>query len=115
MATDRKKSIELGVTRVESGRTQRAVLELRTSAFDGVIRSMASVIWNGDGFVTFIIFKDFSKRVTAERARGTQKNIDAQHAAAFTDEAVAGLLAEVRAFYKWGAAVETVGTAAVTA
>lgn len=100
MANKRQKSIELGLTKQDSGRDARAVLELTTDKGSRGIWSVASVMWVGGGFTTFVIFGDYSVTLMNDKtARGTQGNIDKQFAAVFTTEKVAELTAAALAFY----------------
>ena len=78
----------------------RAELQIKTYKNDyGQIVSAARVHFVKDGMITFEIFGDFSKTVLRIKGRATQKNLDTQHAQAFTPESIAALKAEVLAFY----------------
>lgn len=107
MATDRKESIALNITRTDySKRETTAHLSFETSKHSNGIVSRADVSWHGNGFKTHAFglasdgSGDWSRRLLEDRTkRGTQANIDRQHAAVFTPEKRAELEAEARAWY----------------
>jgi hypothetical protein len=101
MAQDRIIKIELGLTRIESGRPTTAVLELQTGkGFRKGCRAHATVFWIGNGFKMTELFGDFSKTVATTEGSATQANIDRCHAKAFGyQDAIDAITAEVKAFY----------------
>ena len=110
MANDQKQNIELGITRLEWGdsqRPQRAVLEISTSKHYYGLGSEAKVYWHGQHSRSNMMSigsgggGDFSKTVArADRTvKATQKNIDKLHATAFTPEVIAELVEAAKAHY----------------
>jgi len=102
MANDANTTISLPLTKKDyDGTTKTAQLDLRTyRASNGQLLSQAHVSWVGGGFQTTEIFGDFSKVYARTAARGTQKNIDAQHAEVFTPANVEILKSNVALFYE---------------
>lgn len=107
MATSRTQNIDLGIVRLEYGeseRLQRAVLTIETDKHDCGIVSDATVFWHGRSSRQHLFGLgssggDFSKRLRVRATRGTQRNIDAQHAEAFTAETIETLKQAARAHY----------------
>lgn len=92
MANAQKLIIDLSLTKVEYSETREGKLELETGKGSGrEIVSRATVFWHGDIGKSTVLFGDFNKRVMVQPAPATQKNIDIQHAAAFTHDIIAAL------------------------
>jgi hypothetical protein len=98
MAQDRE--ILIPIAELNQG-DKAAQLTLTTSKHNFGINSSAAVEFHhADGGVSFMVFGDFRKTVRLQRgARGTQGNIDKQHAEVFTGETIEALKDEVRRFY----------------
>lgn len=110
MAQERTRDIDLGITRLEYGdenRPQRAVLTLTTRKYyNGGLISDATVYWvghhskqnmmslGGDG-------GDYGKRLRlSERTvKATQRNIDAEHAAAFPQDVIESMTQAAKDHY----------------
>jgi len=79
----------------------KARLVLRTGkSLRGGIFSTASVCHTEDGMMHFVIGRDYYKIIAQSPGAATQKRIDAQHAATFTQQAIEAIKAEVLAYYK---------------
>lgn len=103
MAEKREIVSELGLTRIVTGQPTVAHLHLYTEKDSTVITSKAVVFWHtpsgGRQHILTGNSRDFSKVVTSVVARGTQKNIDAQHALLFTPAAIETIRREAYANY----------------
>ncbi len=108
MAKDINVDVDLGMERNEygerGGRRQRAVLTLDTGkAYNGGIESQVTVFWLSDCSRSHAFGLagggDFSKKLLVTPGICTQKKVDAQHAAVFTEAAVAALVEEAKAYY----------------
>lgn len=101
MAQDRIIKIELGLTKLESGRPTTAILKLETGkGFRSGCRAHASVFWVGNGFETHALFSDFTKTVATLGGNATQANIDKLHGIAFNPQAVEIITGQAKAFYE---------------
>ncbi len=96
MAFDRKQRIDVPAFDSARGTAQ---LELRTYKGSRELISSAHIHFVRDGMVTFELFGDFSKTLSRSPVRGTQANIDSQHARLFTPQAIDDLKAEAGTFY----------------
>ena len=96
MANDRKQAIDIAELDSAQGTAQ---LELRTYKASRDIVSSAHVHHVKDGFLRFELYGDFSKVLARSPVRGTQANLDTQHARIFTPQAIEALKAEAIAFY----------------
>lgn len=77
-----------------------AQMEVSTQKYDnGRLVSAAHIHFVKDGMITFECFGDFRKTVFQTLARGTQRNLNTQHASVFTPAAIDALKAEALAFY----------------
>lgn len=109
MAQAQKQDIDLGIVRLEYGdaaRPQRATLQIETSKYyNGGLISDAGVYWVGATCRQQLISMggddgDWQKRMIVNRtAKATQKNIDTQHAQAFTPEVIAQLAEYAKLHY----------------
>jgi len=94
---------ELNLPDYIRGDKKRAILKLTTMQAtipEKHLRSMARIVFVGDGLETFMMQADYSETTfQAFGERATQKNIDAQHAKAFDSEAVERIKAEARKHY----------------
>jgi len=78
----------------------QSVLILHTHKhYRGGIASLASVHHIDGVFESHMPYQDFFKVVVRTAGTATQKRIDSQHAAAFTDEAIEQIKAEALAHY----------------
>jgi F0F1-type ATP synthase gamma subunit len=95
--------IELGITRQE-GRMgpERAVLVMNTDRGTyGGVHSGAMVQWVNEAneYRCHTLVTDYCAKVAVSMARATQRNIDRQHAQAFSEETVAKLVEAAKAHY----------------
>jgi hypothetical protein len=79
----------------------KAFLKLETSKhYIGGILSYASVEFHGKDSITFEVFGDYRKVILRDqKARGTQKAIDTQHANVFTQASIEEIKASVVSYY----------------
>lgn len=93
---------ELGSKKDFCDRIATAVLETHTyRASNGQLFSAAHVSWVDDqGGMTTEIFGDFSKVYARTTQRGTQSNIDTQHAEVFTPSNIEILRGNIVLFYQ---------------
>jgi hypothetical protein len=106
MAQDKEQKIDLGRTRTDLGREEQAFLTLTTHKYCDQLISSASVSWDyGAGLChAYGTGKpgcgDFSQTYARNRGvRGTQANIDRQHANIFTPHLVENITLQAQAFY----------------
>lgn len=109
MAAAKELEIPLGIDRVDfTKRPESAVLHIRTDKpYTGGIASDATVYWHGEGHRSHAFGLggggDWSKRLCkSPNVRATQGAIDKQHAAVFTPEVVAELVATAKSYYAEG-------------
>jgi hypothetical protein len=83
------------------GKRARLTFNTDTNSRKGITSSAHVEFEHADGMgVSFLMFGDFRKSVaTINNVRGTQKAIDTQHAATFTEVAQITLREEAIAFY----------------
>lgn len=97
MANSIKQDIELGITNAEG---RRGLLEIQTGkGFRGGVRSSVTVFWSDGQFKSTALLQDFNKNVLVTPGVCTQKKVDTQHAAVFTAEGIAALVAEAKGQY----------------
>ena len=82
------------------------ILEFSTSKrSNGVLSTTANVHKLEGNFMTHRMFQDYSKQITAEKVRVTEKAVRAQHALAL--QSLEQVLSEVKAQYNFEQTAET--------